>query len=138
MLKTKQVVALLDEARVNSADSLARLDDATKHWDKRELLRSAEKAWAAANQATNALILARTGIEPKPGSDADTYGLLSRLAKEVPGLEDLKDRYAHLSVYLFDLVLCNGSVDPLDFTIHDIRDTADYIRDAERLAREAP
>ena len=134
MLKTEQIAALFDEARTNSSDSLKRLDDAEKHWDRRELLRSAEKAWAAATQATNALIMARIGVEPEPHGENDTYGLLSKLAREVPGLRELKDRYTDFSVFLFDLVICNGNLDPLEITIEDIRKTADYIRDCQRLA----
>lgn len=134
MLKTEQIAALFDEAHSNSSDSLERLDDAAKHWDRRELLRSAEKAWAAATQATNALIVAHIDIEPEPHGENDTYGLLSRLAREVPELRDLKDRYTDFSVSLFDLVICNGNLDPLEITIEDIRKTADYIRECERLA----
>jgi hypothetical protein len=136
MLKTERVAALFDEARAKSADSLERLHDASKHWDRRELLRSAEQAWAAATQATNALILARSGEEPKSG-DRDTFGLLLRLSSEVQGLEKLLDQYTDFSVYLFGIAISDGNLDPLEFTIHDIRQTADYIRECERLAGEA-
>lgn len=134
MLKTEQIAALFEEAHTNSSDSLERLDDAEKHWDRRELLRSAEKAWTAATQATNALIEAHIGIEPEPHGKNDTYGLLSKLAREAPEFRDLKDRYTDFYVSLFDLVICNGNLDPLEITIEDIRKTAEYIRECERLA----
>ncbi len=133
MLKTERVAALFDEARAKSADSLSRLEDASKHWDRRELLRSAEQAWAAATQATNALILARSGEEPNSG-DRDTFGLLWRLSSEVRGLEKVLDQYTNFSVYLFGLTIANGNLDPLEFTIEDIHKAADYIRECERLA----
>ena len=138
MLKTQRAVELFNEARKTGEDSLRRLDDAEKHWDRRELLRSAEKAWEAATQATGALILTFSGVEPEPHGKNDTYGMLASLASEVPEIKPLKDKYTDMSVYLYDLVICNGSVDPLEFTIEDIRNTADYIRECERLASEAP
>ena len=134
MLKTERVAYLFKEARATSSDSLERLDDAAKHWDRRELLRSAERAWDAATKATNALIMAHIGIEPEPHGENDTYGLLSKLAVESPGCKELKGQYTDFSVFLYDLVICNGNLDPLEITIHDIRQTADYIAECERLA----
>ena len=134
MLKNEQVADLLKQALEKSADSLTRLDDAEKHWDRLELLRSAKIVWEAANQATAALILAQTGSEPEPYGRNDTYGLLSQLARTDHRLKDLHSTYIVLSVDLFDQVICNDSVDPLEFTIEDIRKTADYIRECERLA----
>ena len=130
MLKSEKVTALFNEARANSADSLSRLNDAEKHWDRRELLRSADKAWAATTQATNALILAYTGIEPASGNS----GPLHHLSRKFPELEQIVDQYTDFHVSLFDLVICNGNVDPLEYTIEDIRKTAAYIKDAECLA----
>ncbi len=134
MLKTQRAAELFNEARKTGEDSLRRLDDSEKHWDRRELLRSAEQAWEAATQATGALILTLSGVEPEPNGKNDTYGMLSSLAIEVPELRPLKDKYTDMSVYLYDLVICNGSVDPLEFTIEAIRNTADYIRECQRLA----
>lgn len=134
MLKIERVADLLNQALEKRADSLARLDDAEKHWDRLELLRSARIAWEAANQATAALILAQTGSEPESYGPNDTYGLLSQLTQRDHRLKDLQSTYIALSVDLFDQVICNGSADPLEFTIEDIRSTADYIRECERLA----
>ena len=53
---------------------------------------AADKAWCAALQATNALILARTGELP-PKSPNTTRGL-RRLAATDPNLRTLEDRYA--------------------------------------------
>ena len=134
MLKNERVADLLNQALEKRADSLARLDDAEKHWDRLELLRSAKIAWDAANQATAALILAQLGSEPESHGRSDTYGLLSRLALKDHRLKELESTYVGLSVDLFDMVICNDSVDPLEFTIEDIRKTADYVRECERLA----
>ena len=137
MIETGRVAALIKEARTRSADSLESLADAEKHWDRRELLRSAEQAWSATTQATNALILAHCEVEPEFEGASDTYGMLSRLAREIPELQGLKEKYTEFSVFLFDSVICNGNPDPLEITVEDIRKTAEYIRECERLARRA-
>ena len=136
MLETKRVKALLAEADALNTEALERLDDAIKHWDRRELSRAAEKAWAAILQATNALVLAHTGVETKLDvhNDREIGDRLDRLQPRSPELEKLIGKYTHQWVYLFGLVLCDGNLDPLDTTIEDIRSVADYIRDAERLA----
>ena len=134
MLKTEKVKALFNEARANSADSLQRLDDAATHWDRRELHRAAEKGWTAATQATNALVLAYRGAEPAVNGANNAYSALARLAKEIPELKGIKDCYTALTVSLYGLVICDGSLDPLDDTIADIRAAAAYVQDAERLA----
>ena len=134
MLKFERVADLLNQALEKRADSLARLDDAEKHWDRLELLRSAKIAWEAANQATAALILAQTGTEPQRHGHNDAYGRLYQLAQKDHRFKKLENSYIALSVDLFDMVICNNSVDPLEFTIEDIRKAADYIRECERLA----
>ena len=134
MLKSERIAALFDEAKANSADSLSRLKDAEKHWDRRELLRSADKAWAAATQATNALVLAYTGVEPESGNGNDNGVPLHHLSRKFPELKEVVNQYTGFHVYLFDLVICDGNVDPLDDTIEEIRAAAAYVKDAERLA----
>ena len=136
MLKSERVAALFDEAKANSADSLSRLNDAEKHWDRRELLRSADQAWAAATQATNALVLAYTGVEPGSGNGNDNHGSLHHLSRKFPELEAIMNQYTGFQVYLFGLVICDGNVDPLEATIEDIRAAAAYVCDAERRALE--
>ena len=136
MHESERVKALFAEAEALHAEALSRVDEAAKHWDRRELTRAAEKAWAATLQATNALILAHTGVETKLNveNDSEITSRLLRLRPQNPGFKDLEGRFATQSEFLFHLVLCNGNLDPLEDTIADIRDTADFIRDCERLA----
>ncbi len=136
MLEAKRVKALFTEADAFNAEALERLDDAIKHWDRRELSRAAEKAWAAILQATNALVLAQTGVETKLDvhNDREIGSRLDCLQPKGPELKKLIGKYTDQWVHLFGLVLCDGNVDPIDATIEDIRSAADYIRDAERLA----
>ena len=106
--------------------------------DRCLLRKSAEKTWAAALQATNAFILAYTGVEPKPDDDNGTYDALVRLPWENPDMERLRGRYAVISHDIYQTAVCQRNVDPVSLLIYDIRDTADYIRDAEALAKDGP
>ena len=136
MHEANRVKALFAEAEALHAEALSRVDDAAKHWDRRELTRAAEKAWAATLQATNALILAHIGVETKLNleNDSEITSRLLRLRPKLPGFKDLEGKFATQSEFLFHLVLCNGNLDPLEDTIADIRDTVEYITECERLA----
>ena len=91
---------------------------------------AAEKAWCATKRATDALILARTGEEP-PTTAMTAEGLL-RLARESADFETLVGRYFTRISYLHGSCFYNGMCGP--DTERRIRETADYIRDAENLS----
>ncbi len=93
---------------------------------------AAEKAWCAAKRATDALILARTGSLP-PRSP-DTSRGLRRLAESDPNTQTLHDRYFARQALLHGECFYTGLCDPIDATERLIRETIDFIRDAERLA----
>ena len=93
---------------------------------------AAEKAWCSALQATNALILARTGELP-PKSPNTTRGL-RRLAAADPELRTLADRYAARRDFLHGDCFYSGDCEPVEDTARLIRETADYIEQARRLA----
>ena len=93
---------------------------------------AAEKAWCATKRATDALILARTGEEP-PTTAMTTEGLLA-LARASNDFETLVGRYFTRISYLHGTCFYNGMCGP--DTERRIRETADYIRDAENLAYE--
>ena len=136
MLETERTSALFAEAHTIYAEGLKYLDEAIELWDRELLRKSAGKTWAAALQATNALILARTGAEAQPDDDDWTYDWLIRLTQKVQDLKLLKGRYAILSHDIYQTAVCERNVEPVYLLIRDIRKTADYIRDAERLASE--
>ena len=46
--------------------------------------------------------------------------------------------FSFLSQVLYITVLCDHDLEPVSVLISDIRRTADYIRDAERLAEAGP
>ena len=91
---------------------------------------AAEKAWRATKRATDALILARTGQEP-PTTAMTTEGLLG-LVRRSADFETLVGRYFIRISYLHGTCFYNGMRGP--DTERRIRETADYIQDAENLA----
>ncbi len=134
LMNTERVAALFSEAHTSYAESLKCMDEAIDLWDRELLRRAAKKTWAAALCATNALILACTGVEPNPDDDDDTHDRLLRLSEKHEDLKLLRGRYATLSMDIYQTVLCERNVEPVSLLIHDIRKTASYIRDAETLA----
>ncbi len=94
---------------------------------------AAEKAWCATKRAADGLILAQTGRLP-PKSPDTTRGLL-RLARENPEFNSLQDRYFTRQGFLHGECFYTGFCDPIEDIERLIRETANYIQDAERLAR---
>ena len=95
---------------------------------------AAEKAWGATKRATDALVLARTGEEPErtPQTGAGLRGLES--AAEAVRNTRLLARYYSRQGHLHGECFYKGLCEPIDDTERRIRQTADYIDDAERLA----
>ena len=123
MTQTQTCAAIFADARQVHAQALQRLE----HADIRD---AAEKAWCATKRATDAMILAQTGEEP-PTTAMTTEGLLA-LARESGDFENLVGRYFTRISYLHGSCFYNGMCGP--DTEPRILETADYIRDAERLA----
>ena len=127
MVVTDRVRALFDDARELQADALEML--AQDH-----IRNAAEKAWGATKRATDALVLARSGEEPE--RTPETGAGLRMLASLDPVVRRarLVRRYHSRQVVLHGECFYNGLCDPLDETERRIRQTTDYIDDAERLA----
>jgi hypothetical protein len=96
---------------------------------------AAENAWWAANFAAKALIVARTGVMPL--NFRDTGRGLGAMASSEPGVRDLSSRYYSLRVVLHEECYDSGMCEPIEGTVRLIRETADLIQDAERLAENA-
>ena len=123
--QTAEPSAIFADARRMYQDSLRLLDQG-------DIRDAAEKAWCATKRATDALILQRTGEEPRT-SEQSLYGIRS-LRLTDPSLESLRLRYASRLSVLHDMCFYDGICDPVEDVIGDIRETVDYIQDAERLA----
>ena len=97
---------------------------------------AAEKAWGATRRATDALILSRTGEEPElTGETSDGLLHLDAEDQEVRRVR-LLARYFTRQGHLHDRCFYHGRCDPIDETERRVRETSDYIEDAERLAQE--
>ena len=123
MVATDRVKEIFDDARAMHASALERL-----HAD--DIRDAADKAWCATKRATDALILARTGGEPGP--TALTSNELDALAREDNRVQSLQGRYYSRISQLHGQCFYGGNCNP--DTERRIRETADYISDAEELA----
>ena len=97
-----------------------------------DLRDAAEKSWCATKRATDVLILARTGQEPE--KSPDTSRGLQRLAKADNAIQTLARRYYSRQRYLHGRCFYLGLCAPVGQTERRIRETAQYIDDAEALA----
>ncbi len=115
------------DARWMQAQAVERLEQG-------DIRDAAEKAWCATKRATDALILARTGESP-PTTAATTEGLLA-LARASDAVEPLVGRYFTRISYLHGTCFYDDNCGP--DTERRIRETVDYIQDAEGLAETLP
>ena len=125
MLTTDRVPAIFADARAVHADALRLLEAG-------DIRDAAEKAWCATKRATDALILARTDIEPEISSD--TSRGLAALATQDQAFRALRRRYHSRQSLLHGDCFYLGICDPIDDVERRIRKTADYINDAATLA----
>ena len=116
------------------ADARAQHHAALERLAAGDIRDAAEKAWCATKRATDALILARTGIEPE--DSRQTSSGLRQLSGRDAGIRsvNLVSRYYTRQGHLHGDCFYCGLCEPVDDTERRIRETADYIRDAEQLA----
>lgn len=126
---------MLEAERVNYliADARDMYQDALEMLDQGRLRNAADKAWVASKRATNALILARTGEEPR--TSGQTMRMIRQLRRQDPALEPLRLRYGHRQSFLHGACFYDGILEPEDDIIADVRETLDFIQEAEAMAR---
>ncbi len=125
MLQTERVGSLFADARGLYGDALEMLDQG-------RLRNAAEKAWCATKRATDGLILARTGREPR--TSGQTMRMIRQLRREDPTLEPLRICYGLRESFLHGACFYDGVLEPAEDIIADVRETIEYIRDAEAMA----
>ena len=125
-------MAAADRVSAILADARSVHTDAVRLLASGDIRDAAEKAWCATKRATDALLLARTGVEPETSSD--TSGGLLALAVGDNAVRPLVRRYYSRQSELHGSCFYLGACEPLDETERRIRQTADYINDAENLA----
>ncbi len=120
------------DATLVFADARAMYDAALQQWAVGDVRDAAEKAWCAAKRATDALILARTG--ELPPKSPDTTRALREMAMTEPAVRSLRGRYFERQSVLHGDCFYTGLCEPIDDAGRLVRETIDYIRDAEQLA----
>ena len=121
-----------DRVREVFADAHGMYESAIERLEAGDIRDAADKAWCAVKRASDALILARTGTEPE--KSPITTRELRRLGSQDSAVFPLVSRYATARDLLHGDCFYLGLCEPLDDTERRIRETADYIRDAELLA----
>ena len=126
-IRTNRIEEIFQDARELQADALEMLA-------QERIRNAAEKAWGATKRATDALILARTGEEPE--RTPETGAGLNELAFQDPAVREARmvARYYTRQGRLHGGCFYNGLCAPIEDTERRIRETSDYIDDAERLA----
>ena len=125
MVATDRTRELFADARTLYADALEMLEQ-----DK--IRNAAEKAWGATKRATDALVLARTGAEPR--TSGRTFRAIRELRRQHPDVFQLSVQYGERQNVLHGKCFYDGMCEPEDEVIRDIRDTLGYIEEAETLA----
>lgn len=118
-----RVDELFADARDVHAQAIERLEQS-------DIRDAAEKAWCAAKRATDGLILARTGEEPR--TTARTTDELDDLAHREPEARSLQGRYYSRLSQLHGACFYDGRCNR--HTERRIMETAQYITDAEAMA----
>lgn len=121
-----------DRVREIFADAQAMYDGSLERWEAGDIRDAAEKAWCATLRATNALLLARTGVEPEVTRETALH--LDRLVHQDQRAKILVGRYYSRQVRLHGDCFYLGIVYDMDEIERRIRETIDYITDAESLA----
>jgi hypothetical protein len=124
MVQTERVTALLQDAWALYADALEELERGKPR-------NAAEKAWRATKRATDALILARTGVEPATAART-TQGLHSLISQDRQ-VGVLEGSYHTRADYLHGQCFYDGICEPPEEVGRLIRETDSYIRDAQEL-----
>ncbi len=125
MAVTGQVSEIFADARTVHESALQALEQG-------DIRDAAEKAWCATKRATDALILARTGVEPE--KSPETSRMLNVLVSQDQRVRTLVGRYYSRQSQLHGECFYLGLCEPIAQTGRRIRQTIDYIQDAEALA----
>ena len=113
------------------ADARYMSDAALERMDAGDIRDAAEKAWCATVRATEALVLARTGQEPRTSTAAGRR--LQAMSTSDQSLRDLRRSYLERQAILHGECFYHDYCPP-EVTEQLINETSDYIVTAVRLA----
>ena len=125
MTLTADVLTIFADARAMHAAALERLEQG-------DIRDAAEKAWCATKRATDALALARTG--ETPSRTTQTSSQLRFLAHGDPRCQPLRTHYNRCIAELHGDCFYDGHCEPEELIAQAIRETTQYIQNAEDLA----
>ncbi len=114
MLETERVTALFVDARLLYGEAIGLLEYG-------KLRIAAEVAWGATKRATDALILSRTGEEPR--STAQTSGGVRALSRQDQAHEVLRASYRDRARLLHGKCFYHGDCEPRDTVVGVVRGT---------------
>lgn len=128
MTMTLEAQALFDDAATMHDAAMSQMAGG-------DIRDAAEKAWCATLQATNAVILAQTGVLPE--KTPVTSLELNKLRSASSRFESLVRRYYTRQGLLHGECFYLGLCEPQEEVERRIRETGDYIADARELADTA-
>ena len=114
------------------ADAQSLYDDALEMLAQDRIRNAADKAGGASKRATDAMILARTGDEPRSAGDAGRA--LLRMSRSGPAIDRFQGKYHTRSRMLHIDCFYDGNCEPEGEMAALIRATDAYIREAQVLA----
>ena len=126
MVITDTVKGIFADAKFMHSEALKRLEAG-------DIRDAAEKAWCATKRATDAVVLGVTGSEPQSAGQARRALLGLRFESDDP-FSALLDRYSARSAVLHVDCFYDGICEPVEPIARMIRETINYIDNAERLA----
>lgn len=125
-------MSVTDRVKEIFADAYSMQSSAIERLAANDIRDAAEKSWCATLRATNALILARTGEEPL--KTPETGRRLDIVSRQEPIGRSLRSRYYSRQLYLHGDCFYSGIIQNRSEIERRIRETIDYIQDAENLA----
>ena len=132
----ERIKVYLEDAKKFLKESIEEFEKGVKEGDNIKIRDSAEKAWNAVIQASNALIL--KFMNKVPSSHWERRRLLRELERTNPQIEKLgfRDRYSARERNLHELVFYEGIIDIEDIKV-ELEKVKKYINDVERLLKKS-
>ena len=126
-----RVQVYFEDARRFFEESIKEFEEGVRENDLYKIRDSAEKAWNAVVQATNALILKLSG--KLPSSHWERRRMLRELETRVPeiGKLMLRDRYGARERHLHEMVFYEGNIDVEDIR-YELEKVRAYLDDVSR------
>jgi len=134
MYDASRVAIYLEDAFRFYEEALREFEEGVRENNVYKIRDSAEKAWNAVVQATNALILRLLG--KLPSSHWERRRMLRELEAKLPeaGKLMLRDRYGARERHLHEMVFYEGSIDVEDIK-YELEKVRAYLNDVSEILR---